>query len=359
MKAIAATPGVPDSLAIIEAPDPRVGDSDVLVEVVRVGVCGTDSEIKAGLYGQAPPSSDHLIIGHESLGRVVEVGAQVKDISVGDRVVASVRRPCRHQRCGPCHSHASDLCITGDYTERGIKSEHGFVSQYYTEHSERMTTVPDEIEDLGVLLEPLSVVEKAVRHTFRIQERLQWDVKNAVVLGAGAIGLLGVMLLRLKGIDTYVFDRSDHGGFKSRLISQLGAHHLDAREAPLSEAASETGGVDLILEATGYAPLIFEAVQLLNPNGVVCMLGVSGGGGEAPVNASQFNNSIVLGNRMMFGSVNASMADFRAGVEHFEQAQRLWHGVLSKMITRRVPFDDFQDAFDREPHDIKVVIEMT
>ena len=359
MKAIAATPGVRDSLAHIEAADPRPGDRDVLVEVVRVGVCGTDSEIREGRYGKAPPASDYLIIGHEALGRVAEVGTLVRDVSVGDQVVASVRRPCPHEHCQPCRNSANDFCTTGDYTERGIVSAHGFLAQYYVENQELLTVIPAALEELGVLLEPMSVVEKAVRHIFAVQERIQWEAETALVLGAGAIGLLATVLLRLRDIDTYVVDRSEAGGFKSQLISRLGARHLSTGAAPISDVTSEIGGVDVVLEATGFAPLVFEAVPLLKPNGIVAMLGISGDGGETPVRAGQFNNSMVLGNRLMFGSVNAGMVDFRAGVEHIQQAQRRWPGALEKLITRRVPFDAFQDAFDRRPDDIKVVIEVT
>ena len=358
MKAIAATPGMSDSLAIVEAPNPRMGDNDVLVEVLRVGVCGTDDEINAGNYGEAPPSDDYLIIGHEGFGRVAEVGSGVGDVSVDDHVVASVRRPCPHSHCGPCRNNASDFCITGDYTERGIKARHGFLSQYYADAEDRLVVVPDIIEELGVLMEPMSVVEKAIGNVFRIQERLDWDPERALVLGAGAVGLLATLLLRLRDIDTYVVDRSDHGGPKSQLISQLGAHHISTQSEPLSAAAREIDGADIVIEATGFAPLIFEAAPLLKPNGVVSLLGISGSASKIPVDARAFNNSTVLGNQLIFGSVNAGEADFRSGIEHLQQAKRRWPGVPARLITRRVPFDEYRDAFDRQPDAIKVVIEV-
>ena len=358
MKAIAATPGVPDSLAIVEAPAPRVGDDDVLVEVLRVGICGTDSEINAGLYGEAPPSDDYLIIGHEGFGRAAEVGSWVRDISIGDHVVASVRRPCPHSHCGPCRSDTSDFCTTGDYTERGIKARHGFLSQFYAEAQDRLIVVPDSMKELGVLMEPMSVVEKAIGNVFRIQERLDWEPERALVLGAGAVGLLATLLLRLRDIDTYVVDRSDDGGPKSKLISQLGAHHISTQSEPMSSAAREIGGTDILIEATGFAPLIFDAAPLLNPNGVMSLLGISGSTSEVPLDARAFNNSMVLGNQLIFGSVNAGEADFRSGSEHLQRAKRRWPNILERFITRRVPFDEYRDAFDRQPHDIKVVIEV-
>ena len=358
MKAIAVTPGVSHSLTLIDIPDPHVGNQDVLVKVVRIGTCGTDSEIIAGLYGEAPSGSDYLVIGHESFGQVVEVGPQVKNISIGDYVVASVRRTCPHGWCGPCRSDENDMCITGDYRERGIKGEHGFLSEYYSENGERLTKIPAEIEKIGVLLEPLSIVEKAIRQIFRIQERLPWDLEKAVVLGAGTIGLLGATLLRMRGINTYVLDRSESGGFKSRLISQFDAHHFTIGETSLSKVAAEIGRIDLVLEATGYAPLIFEVSQHLDNNGVVCLLGVTVGSRDIPVDVNYFNNNLVLGNRLIFGSVNASLVDYRSGVEHMQQMQQEWPMLMEKIITRRVTFSEFQPAYERQSEDIKVVIEM-
>ncbi len=330
----------------------------MLIEVLRVGICGTDSEINAGVYGEAPLSDDYLIIGHEGFGRVAEVGSAVRDISVGDHVVASVRRPCPHSHSRPCRRNSSDYCTTGDYTERGIKAAHGFLSQYYVEGQDRLIVVPAAIKELGVLLEPTSVVEKAIGNVFRIQERLDWDPETALVLGAGAVGLLAALLLRLRDIDTYVVDLSEVGGPKSQLISQLGAHHISIKSEPLSTAAREIAGTDIVIEATGFAPLIFDAARLLKPDGVVSLLGVSGSATEVTVEARAFNNSMVLGNQLIFGSVNAGEADFRSGIEHLQNARRRWPGVLERLITRRVPFDDYRDAFDRRPNEIKAVIEV-
>ena len=358
MKALSIRPRTADSLSLLDVPEPQVGSQDVLVKVVRVGICGTDQELKQGLYGQAPPDSDRLIIGHEALGRVAEVGPEVENFAAGDYVVASVRRPCRHGHCGPCVSGENDMCVTGDYLERGINRQHGYLSEFYSEHQRWLTRIPDVIEPVGVFLEPLSIVEKAIRQTFKIQERLPWKVENAVVLGAGTIGLLGAMLLRMKGINTYVLDRSESGGFKSRLIADLGAQHINSRETPLSEVAVDLDPIDFVLEATGYAPLAFQAFQHLALDGVACLLGVAGGNQEISVDAMEFNNRMVLGNRLVFGSVNASLADFQSGAEHLQQITQQWPGTLERMLTRRASLDEFPAAFDRQPDDIKVVIEM-
>ena len=358
MKAIGIETGVKNSLAVMDLPDPQVGDHDVLVRVLRVGVCGTDLELTATTYGEAPSGSPYLVIGHEAIGQVSEFGSYAEGYSVGDFVVASVRRPCPHDRCSPCRSGQNDMCVTGEYRERGIKGLHGFLSEYYSERADLLTKVPPGVVAVGVLLEPLSIVEKALRHSFNVQERLPWKIENALVLGAGAIGLMAAMLLRLRGIDTYVLDRSKSGGFKSSIIAHIGGSHIDSTKTPLSEITSEIGQFDFILEATGYAPLVFEAAEHLAVDGVLCMLGVSGESGEVPIEASQFNNRFVLGNRLMFGSVNATLVDFRTGVDHMEQISQQWPDVLQKMITRRVPFSQFESAYERQHGDVKVTIEL-
>lgn len=252
------------------------------------------------------------------------------------------------------------MCITGDYTERGIKGEHGYLSEYYAERPEWLTLVPSEIIETGIFLEPMSVVEKAMRQTKKIQERLPWNLQNAVVLGAGTIGLLGAMLLRLDGINTYVLDHSETEGFKAHLIAQIGAHHVDTRERSLADVAGTVGSVDLVLEATGYAPLVLEATQLLSMDGVVCLLGVSAPmpSGQISMEAGEFNNSLVLGNRLMFGSVNANVVDFKSGAGHIQDIIQKWPGALESMITRRVGITEFEQAFDRGTDDIKIVIEI-
>ena len=358
MKAVGVTPKVAKSATLLDLADPQVGREEVLVKVVRTGVCGTDREIAEGLYGEAPPGSDNLVIGHEALGEIVELGSETSDLAVGDYVVASVRRPCLIESCGPCRSGQNDMCNTGQFTERGIKGRHGYLAEYYSDHQQWLTKISSEIAGVGVFLEPLSIVEKAMRQTQIIQQRLPWRISNALVLGAGPVGLLGAMLLRLQGINTYVLDRSESGGLKSRLISQLGAHHMDSRQTPLSEFAAETGPIDLVLEATGHAPLAFESLQHLAINGVLCLLGVSGASNSISIDASEFNNQLVLGNRLVFGSVNANLVDFKSGVGHLGEIERQWPGILGSMLTRRIPINEFQNAFEGQPDDIKVVIEM-
>ena len=358
MKAVAVTPGVAGSLTLRDLPAPTPGDGEALVQVVRVGVCGTDQEIIQGLYGAAPPGNDYLVIGHEGLGRVVDPGPAASGLSVGDYVVASVRRPCPQAHCRPCRSGHNDMCLTGAFTERGIGGRHGFLREYYAESPDYLIPAPAALAPVGVLLEPLSVVEKALRQALKIQERLPWNPERAVVLGAGAIGLLAAMLLRLRGIETWVFDLSEPGGGKARLVERVGAAFASSRETPVSAIAADLGPVDLIVEATGYAPLIFDAVPQLSNNGILCLLGVAGHSRPLSVDPADFNNRLVLGNRLIFGSVNANRPDFQAGVDSLAAIEARWPGAAAALITRQVPLAQFRSAFERHPEDIKVTVEL-
>ena len=358
MRAVAVTPGVRESLRILEMPDPEAGPGDVLVQVERVGVCGTDLAIAGGMHCRAPAGSDYLVIGHESLGRVIDPGKRGTNLFTGDYVVATVRRPCTHQRCQPCRTGHTDMCLTGDFAERGILSRHGYLAQYYAEDPRFLVPVPNYLAPVGVLLEPLSVPEKGLRQAWKIQERLPWLPEKAVVLGAGAIGLLAAILLRLRGIDTWVFDLSSPQGTKSEIANKIGATFVSTTDVAISAISETLGPADLIVEATGYAPLVFEAYQQLGNNGVLCLLGVSGGSAPVSVDPGNFNNALVTGNRVVVGSVNANPVDFESGIEDMKQIEGRWPGALASLLNRRVPLDDYQMAFARTPEDIKVTVEL-
>lgn len=357
MRAVAVTPGVAGSVEIVDVATPEPGDGEVLIRTTRVGICGTDLEIAAAEYGQAPEGEPLLILGHEAIGEVATLGPGVHGLRPGDWVVSSVRRPCPHDSCEPCRRNSNDMCVTGNFVERGIGGAHGFNAEYFVENERWLTQIPAELADVGVLLEPLSVVEKALRHTDAIQSRLPWRLESAAVLGAGAIGLLGAALLRLRNVDTYVANRTDSDSLKGRLIREIGATHINLSDARLEGAMSSSGGFDLVLEATGYTPLIFDAIQTLSLNGVICLLGVSGGSRNIEFDSDMFNQSMVLGNRTMFGSVNAHMEDFRSGVEDLGQIEARWPGWLSSLLNRPVPIDRGLEAFDRDREDIKVTVE--
>jgi threonine dehydrogenase-like Zn-dependent dehydrogenase len=358
MRAVAVIPRSAQGARLDEVPDPEPDDGQILVKVHEVGVDGTDAEIVAGDYGEAPPGKGHLIIGHESLGRVEDVGGEAgPGFTPGDWVVAMVRRP-DPVACENCARGEPDLCLNGQYTERGIKGAHGFLAERYAEEPQFLISVPDEQKHVAVLLEPLSVVVKAVEHMERIQARMFWNPQRALVLGAGSIGLLAAMLLRLHGLDVWVYDRAARG-VKRDLAEAMGAHFISAEERPLGhELATETGPLDIIVEATGFSPLAFDAIDLAGPNGIVCLAGVSSGSRKLRISVDHLNLEMVLMNKVVFGTVSSNRRHFEAGVTYLAEIESRWPGVLPGLITRRVSFTDFAAAFERSDADIKAVIDI-
>lgn len=358
MRAIAVTPGQRDSGRLIDAPDPGPGPGEALVRVVRAGVCGTDAEINAGLYGEAPPGVNYLILGHENLGRVEALpddAAARNGLAVGDLVVSTVRRP---DDCPNCRAGESDMCLTGHYRERGIKGLPGYWAERYAESPAFMVRLPPELEAVGVLLEPLSVMEKAVAQASAIQRRMVWEPKTAIVLGAGPIGQLGTLLLRLQGLRVATVATRPRGGLKSQIVEACGAEYVSVREEPLQRLAQRLGNVDLVIEATGVGSLAFEAMGVVGINGVVALTSVSGGSAQVNVPADKLNLAFVLGNKALFGSVNANRRYFESGVAHLAQFRQRWPGLLDRLITRRLPLERFHEAFEEGREEIKTVIEI-
>src|SRR5919108_628409 len=271
MKAIAVYPGQPDSVHLVEVPKPSVDDvpggRGVLVKVLRVGVDGTDKEINAAEYGAAPDGHEFLITGHEGLGRVVEVGPNVPSrIQPGSLVVSTVRRPGTsiYDRIG-----LQDMTTDDVYFERGINLRHGYLCEYYVEDAQYVVPLPECLREVGVLLEPLTVAEKAINQAFEIQRRLKvWRPMRAAVLGSGTLGLLTTLALRLRGIEVTVASLRPAPYLNSDLIEEIGARYVSTEETPLTELEPP----DLIIEATGFSPLVFEAAQVLAKNGVVVLV---------------------------------------------------------------------------------------
>jgi threonine dehydrogenase-like Zn-dependent dehydrogenase len=250
------------------------------------------------------------------------------------------------------------MCLNGQYTERGIKGLHGFLAELYTEAPDFLVKVPAGVTAVAILLEPLSIVEKAIEQINRIQARLLWQPERAVVLGAGPIGLLAGMLLCLEGIEVHFYDATERG-IKSDLAEATGANYIWAGEHKLGhELAGEIGAVDIVVEATGYSPLAFDAMDMVAPNGVVCLTGVSGGSRKLEVFADHLNLEMVLSNKVVFGTVNANRRHFESGVSHLQEIESRWPGLLSRMITRRLPLKDFARALERSPGHIKSIVEI-
>ena len=339
MKAIAVYPGKPNSMHLEEVPEPKVSDISggrgVLVKVLRVGVDGTDKEINAAEYGEAPDGADFLITGHESVGRVVEAGPNVpSSIKPGTLVVATVRRPGHsiYDRIG-----LQDMTTDDVYYERGINKRHGYLAEYYVEDSQYVVPLSEGLSEVGVLLEPLTIAEKAINQAFEIQRRLKvWKPKRAAVLGSGTVGLLATLALRVRHIEVTCLSRQEPPYRNSDLIEELGARYLSTRQTSIAEAAEQFGPFDVMLEATGFSPLAFEAAEALGKNGVLVLLSVTGGDRTAQINSDHINQGFVLGNKVMVGSVNASPDDFASGVDDLIKATAIHEGWLDKLLTTPV-----------------------
>jgi glucose 1-dehydrogenase len=353
MRAVAVTPKKPGTARQVELPIPEVAAEMALMRVLEVGIDGTDTEINNGLYGDSPPGSDFLVIGHEALSVVETVGEGVQGFEVGDLVVSTVRRP---DDCPNCRAGESDMCLFGNYTERGIKGAHGYMGQYYSETPAFMVKIPLALRAYAVLLEPISIVEKAIAQAWKIQERMLWQPARAVVLGAGPIGILGTILLRLRGLEVHVYAKSAPETLQGRILNSLGATYQSVDDHPVSGIQDQLGQIDFILEGTGSSAVAFQAMAQLGTNGVLCLTGVSAGNRSIEIPADVINLEMVLGNRVVFGSVNANRRYFEMGVQHFQQAEQRWPGIFERLITRRVPFDDFAAALDRRPEDIKTLL---
>ena len=353
MGAVAVTPMRAGSARRVELPVPTASRDTALMRVLEVGIDGTDTEINSGLYGEAPPGSDFLVIGHEALSMVEAVGEGVSGFTRGDLVVSTVRRP---DNCPNCQAGECDMCLFGRYTERGIRGAHGYMGEYYVETPTFMVKIPPDLRPFAVLLEPLSIVEKATSQAWKIQERMLWEPKRAVVLGAGPIGILATILLRLRGLDVHVYARSASDTLQGRILTSLGARYESAADHPVAGIKDELGQIDFILEGTGDSEVAFAAMAQLGTNGVLCLIGLSAGNRQIEIPSDVINLQMVLGNRLAFGCVNANRRYFEMGVQHFQQAERQWPGIFQRLITRRVPFEDFTAALDRRPEDIKTLL---
>jgi glucose 1-dehydrogenase len=353
MRAVAVTPHKPGSARQVDLPIPAVAADRALMRVLEVGIDGTDTEINQGLYGEPPPGSDFLVIGHEALSVVESMGEGVAGFEVGDLVVSTVRRP---DDCPNCLAGESDMCLFGNYTERGIRGAHGYMGQYYSETPAFMVKIPPALRPYAVLLEPISIVEKATFQAWKIQERMLWQPARAVVLGAGPIGILCTLLLRLRGLEVHVYAKAAPDTLQGKILTSLGATYQSVDDHPVDGIKAQLGQIDFILEGTGNSAVAFQAMAQLGINGVLCLTGVSGGNRRIEVPSDVINLGMVLGNRVVFGSVNANRRYFEMGVQHFQQAEQRWPGIFERLITRRVPFDDFTSALDRRPEDIKTLL---
>jgi glucose 1-dehydrogenase len=360
MQALAVFPSK-KSLQLVDIPQPKLrGATDVLLRVREVGLCGTDREISSFEYGSPPPGSDHLILGHESLAEVLEIGRDVHGLRPGDLVVAMVRRPCSHPECRPCRAGRSDFCITGGYTERGIKQAHGFLTEYTLDDEEYLVKVPRVLTDVAVLVEPLTVVTKAANQARAIFGRLPYDPdpQRGLVLGAGPIGLLGAMVLVADGFEALVYSRDSEDSKQAELVRSVGAQYVSSTANPIESLAESWGQFDVVLEAVGFAPLMMAATQTLKPNGVLALTGVPPESAAAELNVGRTLRNLVLRNEVVFGTVNAGRRDHLSAIQHLEQFMVLFPESVRQLITHRAPLDEVPQMLTRK-RGIKNVVEIS
>jgi threonine dehydrogenase-like Zn-dependent dehydrogenase len=309
MRAVGVIPGKREVDLMVHNAPHITSPTEVRIRTLEVGVCGTDREICSFAYGTPPPGSDYLILGHEALGEVIEVGSGISALKPGDLVVPTVRRPCSHQHCSPCREERQDFCFTGDFTERGIKMTHGFMTEWFVEEEKHLNLVPPGLRDIAVLVEPLTVAEKALAQVWQVQQRLPWSEavqpgkgsghgKTAVVLGAGPVGILGAMTMIVNGFKTYVYSRSPAPNLKSGLVDSIGAKYVSSQTVPAQQFADLVGTIDVVYEAVGSAQISFEVLKILGLNGIFVFTGIPPHKPAIPIEADSIMRHMVLKNQV-------------------------------------------------------------
>ncbi|KIL39824.1 glucose dehydrogenase [Gordoniibacillus kamchatkensis] len=363
-------------IAVVDVPEPeRRWPGDVKVRVLCIGLDGTDKEILTEHYGMPPQGETDLTNGHESLGVVVEAD-EAAALAPGDLVTALVRRPCSDPACVNCRNERADYCESGQYTERGIKGRHGYLSEFYVEDARYLVKVPPSCLAYGMLAEPQSIVEKVWDQVQHIQQRLVWEPRTALVLGSGPLGLLAAWTCRCLGLDTYVWSKPPETSLSAELVRAAGAQYKQAGggsatdgaggsgsaagggSTGLKDYAAQLGGkIDLIFECTGYSPLAFEAIDALGPNGVLALLGVTAGERKLEIPSDRLNEEIVLENKCIIGSVNASRKNFETGLYRLQQMEEKFPGLLARMVTNRLTMDQLP-GIDFGGIEIKAVVDI-
>ena len=355
---------------LVEHVAPQISHKDeVKVRSLEVGICGTDKEICHFVYGQPPSGFEYLVIGHESLGIVEDVGSSVRGLKPGDLVVPSVRRPCGDPECEPCRQELQDFCATGQFTERGINQRHGFMTELYVEHEGYLNFVPANLREIAVLVEPLTVAEKGLAQAWKTQQRLPWISKdappdqpgkglNAVVLGAGPIGILGAMALIANGFKTYVYSRMQKPNPKAQLLESIGATYISSELETPDQLAERVGNIDLIYEGIGKADLSFDVLRVLGQNGIFIFTGIPAPGSVIKAAGNDIMRNIVLKNQAVIGTVNADRCAFQNAIRDLGIFQERWPAAIKSLITGRYPVENYRDLLlgDKDRNSIKSVI---
>jgi threonine dehydrogenase-like Zn-dependent dehydrogenase len=366
MKAVTVSPAT-RRLSLDARPMPRiVHPSDVLLRVLEVGVCGTDREICHFDYGTPPSGESALVLGHEAVAEVVAVGESVRRVRKGDLVVPMVRRPCPHAHCVPCRSGRQDFCVTGEFTERGIHGAHGFMTEYLVEDESYLRPVPASLRDVAVLVEPLTIAEKALIQLHHLQMRLPWACQiggndgrmychSALILGAGPVGLLGAMAFQAAGYRTLVYSRESKTSEKAAIVKAIGAEYLSAEDTTVARLPQSAGTVDVIYEAVGASSLAFQAIHALGANGVFIFTGVPGRKGPIEVDTDRLMRDLVLRNQVMLGTVNADKDAFDAAVRDLGVFVDRWPDAVKQLVTK-YEVERFEGLLVGEQRGIKNVL---
>lgn len=368
MKAVAVFPGSQE-VRVVEADFPRLTRPDqVTMRMLDIGICGTDKEICSFEYGTPPPGDDHLVIGHESVAEIVDVGTAVERLRPGDLVVPSVRRPCPHPGCLACRSGHQDYCYTGDFSERGIKEAHGYMAEYAVDHEHYMNLVPPDLREIAVLAEPLTIAEKALAQIFwMMQQRPPWidpDTPSeergkglsALVLGIGPVGLLGAMVLASAGFTTYVYSRELPPSPRIDLVAAIGATYVSSETTTFAQLTELIGNADLIYEAVGHSHFALEALKVLGTNGIFVLTGVPGLQAFVQADPARLMREMVLKNQVLLGTVNAGTDAFAAALRDLDLFRRRWPAVVRTLIAGRYPPERAPDLILGRPAGIKSVI---
>jgi glucose 1-dehydrogenase len=367
MRAVAVYPAQRE-VRVIDHPEPQLtSPTQAKMRVLEVGVCGTDREIVSFQYGTPPAGFDYLILGHESLSEVVEVGSQVSTVKPGDLVIMTVRRPCPHPSCVACREGRQDFCYTGDFTEHGIKLAHGYMTEFVVEEERYLNLVSRELRDVAVLVEPLTIAEKSLDQLWMVQRRLPWECpdepgkapghcRKAVVLGAGPVGILGAMALKVEGFDVTVYSRSANREENNTIVSAIGGQYIAAETHSPEEMAKLTGPIDVVYEATGASSVAFDVLKHLGPNAVFIFTGVPGRKGPVPTDTDEIMRNMVLNNQVVLGSVNAPPQAFQSAIQHLAVFAHRWPETLRSVITGHFPIERALDALKNQPGAVKNVV---
>jgi len=365
MKAGAVFPGQRRA-EVVALDEPKLSSpNQVKLRMLEVGVCGTDREICHFRYGTPPEGFEFLVLGHESLGEVVETGSAVTRVRCGDLVTPMVRQACPHADCAACRSGHQDFCSTGEFRERGIKQLHGFMTDFVVDDEKHLHPVPRELREVAVLVEPLTIAEKALLQIRAIEQRLPWNTSinpadscgNAVVLGAGPVGLLGAMALVNAGYRTYIYSREATTDFRSGLAASFGAQYISSQEQSIAQLSTLAGNIDVVYEATGASQTAFDMLEALGANGVFVLTGVPRHGEPVSIHTERLARNLVLKNQMILGTVNAGRDAFEAAIRDLGIFHERWPAAVHALITRRYPLDRFTEpVFETESPGIKNVI---